>query len=79
MINIIVLTFQCTPVEYFWDHGREGGGHCIHANTYYAIACAISMVMLIFVFFMPIPIVQKLQVTRSKRWGLGLAFGVGSL
>lgn len=79
VINIIVLTFQCTPVEFFWNHARKGGGHCIHANQYYATSCAISMVMLIFVFFMPIPIVRKLQITRSKKWGLGIAFGVGAL
>lgn len=77
VINIIVLTFQCTPVEFFWS--RQGRGHCIHANEYYAVSCAISMVMLILVFLMPIPIVRKLQITRSKKWGLGIAFGVGAL
>ena len=79
VINIFVLTFQCTPVEYFWNRTRKGGGHCIHANEYYAISCGVSMVMLIFVFFIPIPIVRKLQITRSKKWGLGVAFGVGAL
>lgn len=79
IVNIIVLTFQCTPVEYFWKHDRPGGGHCIHTNEYYAIACGVSMGMLILVFLLPLPIIRNLQITRHKKWGLAAAFTVGVL
>ncbi len=79
IVNFVVLIFQCKPVEYSWDRGRADGGTCIRLNVYYALACGISMVMQIAVFLLPLPIVQRLQIARSKKWGLGLAFSVGVL
>lgn len=78
LINNIIIIFQCTPVKFFWNRTITGG-HCIQANEYYAAAAAISMVLLIAIFCLPLPIVWKLRVSTSRKWGLALAFGVGAL
>lgn len=76
--NDIIIIVQCTPVKFFWDR-KVPGGHCIRANQYYAAAAAISMFLLIAVFCLPLPIVWKLQVSKGRKWGLALTFGVGAL
>lgn len=72
------LIFQCTPVQYFWNR-KIPNGHCIHENQYYAAACSISMINIIVVFCLPLPIIWKLHISRSKKWSLVIAFCIGVL
>lgn len=73
--QVIVFICQCTPVQSFWN--MKIIGHCIDENKFYAAGCSISMINIIAVFFLPLPIIWKLQISRSKKWSLMLAFCIG--
>ncbi|MCJ1265139.1 hypothetical protein MMC22_005014 [Lobaria immixta] len=77
VLNNFMIIFQCTPVRFFWDRSVPGG-HCIQANHYYAAAAAISMIMIIAVFCLPLPILWKLQISKGRKVGLATAFAVGA-
>lgn len=75
---VIVVIFQCTPVQFFWN--REiARGHCINANDFYFAMAVVSTVVLVAVLFLPAPTIWKLQVSHTKRMGLAFVFTIGVL
>ena len=75
---VIVVIFQCAPVQFFWN--REiVGGHCINANDFYFAMAVVSTVVLVAVLFLPVPIIWKLQISYTRRLGLAFVFTIGVL
>ena len=78
LVMVIVLIFQCTPVQFFWD--REiAGGHCINASHFYFATSVVITVVLVAVLLLPVPIIWKLQVSYTRRLGVAFVFTVGVL
>ncbi|MCJ1462477.1 hypothetical protein MMC07_001079 [Pseudocyphellaria aurata] len=76
LVNEVVLFAQCIPVRKFWD--PEVDGHCINQNILYSVAGFICLVNILIIYAVPLPLIMKLQVSRSRKWALAIAFTVGS-
>ena len=78
LVMMIVIIFQCAPVQFFWNH-EIAGGHCINGNDFYFAMAVVSTVLLVTVLFLPLPIIWKLQVSYTRRLGLAFVFTIGVL
>ena len=76
--TVIVVIFQCAPVQYFWNRGIAGG-HCVDAYDFHVAMGVLSTVVLVTVLILPVPIIWKLQVSSTRRLGLAFVFTIGAL
>lgn len=74
----LVINFQCITVQHFWNR-KILKGSCINANDFYFAVSPTSTIVLIAVLFLPVPIIWKLQGSKTKRLGLALSFTIGAL
>lgn len=74
----MVIIFQCTPVQYFWNK-TISGGHCVDQNLGYAIDSIINAVQVLVAILLPIPILWNLQMPLAKKIRTMLALFVGVL
>lgn len=75
--NFFTFTFQCYPVQMFWEH--DLGGHCIDQNAFYLASAIINVFGDVAVLSLPLPIIWGLQASRSKKWSLSFLFLLGAL
>lgn len=74
--------FQCTPINGFWT--RMGGtkGIVCHPNisvdSTYASSAVAAIIDWIF-GLLPIWVIEKLQINKSKKMALGAVMGVGAM
>jgi len=64
-------TFECTPVNYFWDKTIEGG-HCVN-NALTVIGFIngfLSFLGDVFMLCMPLPMIYKLQMNKQSKIAL---------
>jgi hypothetical protein len=73
----LVVSFQCKPVESFWN--PRVTGKCINLTATGVAGAIISIVEDLVILILPIPEIINLQMNKSKKWGLVLLFGIGSL
>lgn len=78
LVMVIVIIFQCDPVQFFWNH-EIAGGHCINGNNFYFTMAVVSTVLMVAVLFLPVPIIWKLQISYTRRLGLAFVFTIGVL
>jgi hypothetical protein len=74
---ILAVSFQCKPVESIWN--PRVAGKCINLTTIGVSGAIFSIVEDIVILILPIPQIIKLQMSKNKKWGLVLLFGIGSL
>ncbi|KAJ8120687.1 hypothetical protein ONZ43_g2666 [Nemania bipapillata] len=74
--NFFSFTFQCFPVQMFWEHDLKG--HCINQNAFYLASAIINVFGDIAVLSLPLPIIWGLQASRSKKWSLSFLFLLGA-
>ncbi|KAI0115956.1 hypothetical protein GGR51DRAFT_546232 [Nemania sp. FL0031] len=74
--NFFSFTFQCFPVQTFWDPDLDG--HCINQNAFYLASAIINVFGDIAVLSLPLPIIWNLQASRSKKWSLSFLFLLGA-
>ncbi|KAJ8133028.1 hypothetical protein O1611_g594 [Lasiodiplodia mahajangana] len=74
--NFFSFTFQCFPVQTFWE--PELDGHCINQNAFYLASAIINVFGDIAVLSLPLPIIWNLQASRSKKWSLSFLFLLGA-
>lgn len=74
----MVIIFQCTPVQYFWDKTIPGG-HCVNQDLGYAIDSTINAIQVMVAVLLPIPILWDLQMPLAKKIRCMLALFVGVL
>ncbi|KAJ5290906.1 hypothetical protein N7478_000157 [Penicillium angulare] len=72
----ITAIFQCTPVKFFWERSLPGG-HCVDSvNFYIALATTNTFTDLV-ILFLPMPLVWRLQISRSKKVSISAVFLLG--
>ncbi|KAL4739345.1 hypothetical protein BDV11DRAFT_170142 [Aspergillus similis] len=71
----LVLGFQCRPIQRFWDQDVEGKCFNLVAFSYFTNITNLTTDLWILV--LPLPIILRLQVSRSKKIRLALLFSVG--
>ncbi|KAL8905612.1 MAG: hypothetical protein Q9207_002522 [Kuettlingeria erythrocarpa] len=67
--------FICTPISYFWT--RSGTGHCINEMLMFYISAALTVVADVLILLLPMPIIWRLQMHRSKKIGVMAIFLLG--
>jgi hypothetical protein len=78
LIYGIVLIFQCLPVSAVWDRTIQGA-LCVNVNAVGYAGAAMCVVEDIFLIVLPIPMLQRLQVSGRKRIGVIIMFAAASL
>ncbi|KAI2637323.1 hypothetical protein GGS21DRAFT_511075 [Xylaria nigripes] len=74
--NFFIYIFQCSPIEKFWKPEVEGS--CINRITFYLVSAIINVFGDVLVLSLPLPIIWRLQTSRSKKWSLSLLFLLGA-
>ncbi|KAI1192751.1 hypothetical protein F5X97DRAFT_316321 [Nemania serpens] len=74
--NFFSFIFQCFPVRKFWE--PETQGSCINQNAFYLASAIINVFGDVAVLSLPLPIIWKLQASRSRKWSLSFLFLLGA-
>ena len=69
------LMFMCTPVAFLWDKTLKGT--CLDGRIIYFTSASLNVITDFAIFFLPMPILAKLQLPRRQKVALILLFGVG--
>jgi hypothetical protein len=77
----IFITFQCTPISYFWLRwDGEHTGHCyIPADDALLGGIVIDLFWTLVILVIPIPHVMRLQLPRYKKLAAAVMFAWGIL
>ncbi|KAL4745590.1 hypothetical protein BDW72DRAFT_211229 [Aspergillus terricola var. indicus] len=71
----LVLGFQCRPIQRFWD--QDVDGDCFNLVAFSYFTNITNLVTDLWILVLPLPIILRLQVSRSKKIRLSLLFSVG--
>ena len=74
----LIVIFQCTPVNFFWNRKVEGG-HCIKSNLFFVIITAMLPPLDATVLGLAVPVVWNLKVSRTKQLGIIFVLSLGLL
>ncbi|KAL8727053.1 MAG: hypothetical protein Q9166_006296 [cf. Caloplaca sp. 2 TL-2023] len=74
---ILVLSFQCRPVQYIWDKSIKGT--CVNAPLFFIIGSAPNVFTDFALLVLPLPAVWNLHTTRAQKISLTAIFLLGSL
>lgn len=72
---ITATLFECTPISYNWN--RATAGHCINNSAFRWSWAAFNTLTDVWVSGLPIPFIQRLQMTATKKLGLIILFALG--
>ncbi|KAI1370295.1 hypothetical protein F4677DRAFT_457950 [Hypoxylon crocopeplum] len=72
---IITICALCQPTAYNWD--RTLNGTCGNIGVVYIFTAAWNMALDIWVVFLPLPLIWKLQLSACKKASLTASFALG--
>ncbi|KER00187.1 hypothetical protein AUEXF2481DRAFT_34380 [Aureobasidium subglaciale EXF-2481] len=73
--SVFSTAFMCSPVAYFWDHSI--GGHCLSRMGVWFSNAALNIITDVIICFLPIPVLNKLQLPRKQKYALMAVFLLG--
>ncbi|KAI5257165.1 hypothetical protein E4T42_01289 [Aureobasidium subglaciale] len=73
--SVFSTAFMCSPVAYFWDHSI--GGHCLSRMGVWFCNAALNIITDVIICFLPIPVLNKLQLPRKQKYALMAVFLLG--
>lgn len=73
----IVLGLGCQPVQGWWDPVIATTSRCVNKVAFTYSTNITNLIMDLWIFTMPIPIILGLQASRDKKIGLCFLFSVG--
>ncbi|KAI8712803.1 hypothetical protein NCS52_01379500 [Fusarium sp. LHS14.1] len=71
----LVVIFWCNPVDKAWTPAKKG--HCLDLRSFYYTSFGIKLVTDIVLFTQPIPMVWRMQLSRTKKIGVVLMLSLG--
>ncbi|KAL8766381.1 MAG: hypothetical protein Q9209_006815 [Squamulea sp. 1 TL-2023] len=74
---ILVLSFQCRPVQYIWDKSVKGT--CINVPLFFILGSAPNVFTDFVLLVLPMPAVWNLHTTKAQKISLTAIFLLGSL
>jgi hypothetical protein len=74
---VLVVSFQCTPVDSYWDVTIPG--KCINSQAFVYAAAGVSIFEDFFIMFLPVWELKALKLDLRKKTALGFMFALGSL
>lgn len=75
---ILVLIFQCNPIERAWNVGIVTGS-CVNRPAVYVATASVNIGTDLAILLLPVPMVLSLRLPWPQKIGLALMFAVGSL
>ncbi|PMD33685.1 hypothetical protein L207DRAFT_589244 [Hyaloscypha variabilis F] len=72
----LVIAFQCTPVDSYWDTTIPG--KCIHSQAFVYSAAGINILEDLIIMFLPVMELRALKLDLRKKFALGFMFALGS-
>ena len=75
---IFASVFECSPIAYQWDKSIVGG-RCFNVLLYYRMVNVPNIVTDVAMLVLPMPMVWRLQTSRSRKAGLTICFLTGSM
>lgn len=83
---LLVLAFvgadlgQCQPLSYFWQGwDNEHQGRCFNINAMSYAHAAINIALDVWMLFLPATQIWSLNLSRERKIGISMMFGVGIL
>ncbi|KAF7854217.1 hypothetical protein EAF04_010514 [Stromatinia cepivora] len=76
-ILFMMMLFQCTPVNYFWDKTIPGECH-LNIEKLFLYASLPNIITDILMLMLPLPFVFRLNMTKKMKVGLGITLLTGS-
>ena len=73
-----VFAFQCTPIQFAWDHTIKGG-KCIDFNTLCVSTAVIAIATDVAILCLPMPMIWALNVSKWRKLSIGGVFLLGGL
>ncbi|KAB8289667.1 hypothetical protein EYC80_010580 [Monilinia laxa] len=77
-ILFMMMLFQCTPVNYFWDKSISGGKCHFDIEKLFLYASLPNIITDVAMLVLPLPFVYRLNMTRKMKIGLALTLLTGS-
>lgn len=74
---IMATLLECLPVACNWNRKMPGGCQCINNSAFRWSWAAFNTLTDVWVALLPIPFIQKLQMSRAKKLGLCILFALG--
>ncbi|KAH8674339.1 hypothetical protein BX600DRAFT_457448 [Xylariales sp. PMI_506] len=75
---VITLLTYCVPFDYTWMRwDNENTGKCINMNAQTYTCAALNIILDLVIFFLPIPQLAKLDLSKKKKAGIIFTFLVG--
>ena len=76
-LSINLSLFKCKPIALFWDDNLHGS--CLNSQALWFTNSAINVATDLTIFFLPIPVLMKLQLPKAKKFILISMFAFGAL
>lgn len=77
-IITILTILSCRPVEYFWDRDIAGGA-CLDITALAYANSGLAVVQDLIIVLLPIIMLWRLQMTRKKKFFIGIMFALGGI
>lgn len=71
----LILALQCRPIERFWNPHVEG--KCFNLVAFSYFTNITNLVTDVWIFLLPIPLIVRLKISRSRKLGLCGVFTIG--
>jgi len=78
VVNIITVGVQCTSPAAAWHMGPPGS-KCFNLQAHYSYASIPNILTDLIMLVLPLPVLAKLQVSKSTKIGTFVAFGIASV
>ncbi|KAI1430528.1 hypothetical protein GGR50DRAFT_701562 [Xylaria sp. CBS 124048] len=75
--TVVADLLNCIPLKYVWVNSLDDPRFCFNFNYFWLATGIVEALIDVLILLLPIPIVTKLQVKGSKRWGIVGVFLVG--
>ncbi|MCJ1304771.1 hypothetical protein MMC08_007584 [Hypocenomyce scalaris] len=77
LIGVFGFTFQCSPVDAFWDHSKQA--KCIDQDPFNIAISVFFLASDIIIYIMPMPIVWGLHTSTRRKVELSFVFLLGGV
>lgn len=81
-VSVIILLpmviWQCVPIHAIWDLHRSNA-RCLSVSGVAYASAAVNIATEVAILVLPLPLLQKLRISKSKKAALYAIFGAGTL
>lgn len=73
----VATIFQCVPIARAWN--KYIHGFCVQPTAQWYSFATLNISAEVIMFFLPMPMIKKLQLPRQQKIGLFIIFALGLL